>query len=150
MLNHRKRQIYVFRGAAAVRHARLKRKAHLAAAALHGILFIQLTCLTVLFPGLPLGLEPSTSHHLFAAPTQPVLLQYHLHLVSLSLSSLLGSLSFSLTPDHSHLCSPPHFHSFHATCCFAHNLPLIIKDTSLLVSQAILHSCIRISMSPGN
>ena len=40
---------------------------------------------------------------------------------SLSLSSLLGSLSFSLTPDHSHLCSPPHFRSFHATCCFAHN-----------------------------
>jgi len=34
MLNHRKRQIYVFRGAAAVRHAHrhlLKRKAHLPA-----------------------------------------------------------------------------------------------------------------------
>ena len=34
-------------------------------ATVHGILFIQLTCLTVLsnnlFPGLPLGLEPSTS-----------------------------------------------------------------------------------------
>ena len=69
------------------------------------------TCFQVLF-GLPLGLEPSTytpcisspnHHHLFAAHAHTnaacsaaISMLCHLHLVSLS--SLLGSLSFSLTP----------------------------------------------------
>ena len=90
----------------------------------HSILFIQLTCLTVLsnnlFPG-PLWFSPwsSTLNFILHAflhpiiiifsqhmpiPTQPVLLQYQCYVItpSLSLSSLLGSLSFSLTP-HIHL-----------------------------------------------
>ena len=63
---------------------------------------------------------------------------------SLSLSSLLGSLSFSLTshpPDHSHLCSLKCHHIFFpyrpglTSTQLLYNLPLIIRDTSLLVSS---------------
>ena len=96
-------------------------------ATVHSILFIQLTCLTVLNVQplsmsslvFPLVLDPqlhapyisSLSHrHLFAthdrtsaAYSAAIPMLCHLHLVSLS--SLLGSLSFSLTP-HIHLTMP--------------------------------------------
>ena len=135
----------------------------------HSILFIQLTCLTVLsnnlFPG-PLWFSPWSStlnfiRHAFLHPViiifsqhmpipmQPVLLQYQCYVItpSLSLSSLLGSLSFSLTP-HIHLTILISARWSVATFSFLtgqvslpcnlllrtqllYNLPLIIKDTSL-------------------
>ena len=142
-------------------------------ATVHGILFIQLTCLTVLlnnlFPG-PLWSSPRSWTlnfilHAFLHPiivtfsqhmpisTQPVLLQYQAmsSRPSLSLSSLLGSLSFSLTP-HIHLTILISARWSATTFSFLtgqvslpcnvllrtqllYNLPLIIKDTSLLVSS---------------
>ena len=90
---------------------------------IHGILFVHFKCLTILSDNLSPGplwsfvlvLElhtpyiSSPNHHLFAAhahtnaacsAAKPMLC--HLYLYSLSLSSLLGYLSFSLTP-HIHL-----------------------------------------------
>ena len=100
------------------------------------------TSFQVLF-GLPLGLEPSTSYsmHFFTqssspfrstCPYQRSLFCCNINAMSstpsLSLSSLLGSLCFSLTPFSSLLAEvPPHFLSlqarshFRATCCFSHN-----------------------------
>jgi len=75
------------------------------------------------------------------------------HLYLVSLSSLLGSLSFNFnathSPDHSHLCLLKCHHIFFpyrpgltsmqhaASTQLLYNLPLIIKDTSLLVSSGI-------------
>ena len=88
---------------------------------IHGILFVHFTCLTILLdnlsPGLPLGLGPWTSYsiHFFTQLSSSFFstCPYQLSpfccktsamssIPSLSLSSLLGSLSFSLTP-HIHL-----------------------------------------------
>ena len=105
------------------------------------------TSLQVLF-GLPLGLGPFTfySMHFFTQSSSSFRNTWSYHrslfccntnamssIPSLSLSSLLGNLSFSLVP-HIHLTilisarwSATHFLSlqarshFHATCCFSHN-----------------------------
>ena len=116
--------------------------------------------------GLPLGLGPSTSYsmHFFAQSSSfrstcpyhrslflviPMLC--HLYLVSLSLSSLLGNLSFSLI-SHIHLTILISARWSATTFSFLagqvslpcnmllrtqllYNLPLIINDTSLLVSS---------------
>ena len=135
------------------------------------------------FFGLPLGLAPSTSYstHFFTQSLSSFrkTCPYHCNLFCcrtetissnprLSLSSLLGTLSFSLTP-HIHLTilisvrwSATSF-SFLAgqvslpcniLLCTQplYNLPLAINDTSLLVSSGTkclnsgLHSCINNSM----
>ena len=140
---------------------------------IHSILCVQFTCLTVLFDNftrsslvLLMVLDPllhtpcisSPNHHLFfaahshtiAACSAVIPMLYHLYLVSLS--SLLGNLSFSLMqhihpPDHSHLCSLKCHNIFFpyrpgitsmqhtASTQLLYNLPLIINDTSLLVSS---------------
>ena len=70
-------------------------------------------------------------------------------ILNLSLSSLLGNLSFSLIPhppDHSHLCllkchliffpyRPGLTSMQHTALQLLYNLPLIINDTSLLISS---------------
>ena len=118
------------------------------------------------FFGLPLGLEPSTSYymHFFTQssssfrntwPYQRSLFCCNTNVMSstssLSLSSLLGSLSFSLTP-HIHLTILISARWSATTFSFLtgqvslpcnmllliqllYNLPLIIRDTSLLVSS---------------
>ena len=121
------------------------------------------TSFQVLF-GLPLGLEPSTSYsmHFFTQSSSSFRSTYQRSLFccninamsstpSLSLSSLLGSLSFSLTP-HIHLtivisaCWSATTFSFltgqvSLPCNMLlrtqllYNLPVIIKDMSLLVSS---------------
>ena len=149
-------------------------------ATVHGILIIQLTCLTVLsnnlFPGplwSSLGLEPSTSYsmHFFTqssssfrstCPYQRSLFCCNINAMSstpsLSLSSLLRSLSFSLTP-HIYLTILISTRWSATTFSFLtgqvslpcnmllrtkllYNLPLIIKDTSLLVSSGT--SCLNL------
>ena len=105
---------------------------------IHSTLCVQFTCLTVLFDNftrsslvLLVVLDPllhtpcisSPNHHLFfaahshtiAACSAVIPMLCHLYLVSLS--SLLGNLSFSLMqhihpPDHSHLCSLKCHHIF--------------------------------------
>jgi len=115
-----------------------------------------LQVLLVLDPQLHIPYTSSPNHHIFAAHAHTnaacsaaIPMLCHLYLVSFN--SLLGSLSFSLTP-HIHLTilisarwSATTF-SFHtgqvSLPCnmllrtqLLYNLPLIIKDTSLLVSS---------------
>jgi len=141
---------------------------------IHSILFIQFTCLTVLFDNLspaPLWsscwsytilhtpcISSPSHHHLFAVgPTCPYRSSLFCcntnatsSIPNLSLSSLLGNLSFSLMP-HIHLTILISAHWSAITFSFLvgqislpcnmllrtellYNLPLIINDTSLLVS----------------
>ena len=108
-------------------------------ATVHGILFIQLTCLTVLsnnpFPG-PLSSSTWywTLNFILHAFLHPIIIIFSQHMPMYNCSAAISMLCHlhlrhtSTWPFSSLLAEvPPHFLSlqarshFHATCCFAHN-----------------------------